>query len=158
MPEGEAVHGCRPTRGGGTTVVPLQILRPLLLAAACGLLLVGCGDDESSAGSDDTTSTEGAESTGSSPGPKVVILAVDNSFDPEEETVAAGSVVVWENRGRNDHDIVPEDPDDFWAVPAEEFKPGDVVEFQFAEPGRYRYYCSIHGNIDIGMPGVLIVE
>ncbi len=88
----------------------------------------------------------------------VFILAVDNSFNPEEQTVPAGATVVWENRGRNDHDIVPEDPDAPWAVGEEAFTPGDTAEFRFTEPGTYRYYCSIHGTIDVGMPGVLIVE
>lgn len=131
------------------------LLRPALAAVVlAALTLTGCGGDddtEVAGGGDAATTVPLSDET-------VVILAVDNSFNPEEQQVPAGATVVWENRGRNDHDIVPEDPDAPWAVPEEEFQPGDSAEFQFTEPATYRYYCSIHGTIDIGMPGVLIVE
>jgi plastocyanin len=131
-----------------------SLRRALLPVAVAGLLLAGCGDgDETGVAAD-----AGPAATEPLSDETVVILAIDNSFEPEEETVPAGATVVWENRGRNDHDIVPEDPDAPWAVGEEDFMPGDTAEYRFTEPGTYRYYCSIHGTIDVGMPGVLIVE
>jgi plastocyanin len=91
-------------------------------------------------------------------GEVVDVLAVDNTFRPEETVIAAGTEVHWVNRGRNDHNIVPEDPDAAWRVDTEDFAPGDEASFVFTRAGTYRYYCSIHGTIDAGMPGVIIVE
>ncbi len=122
----------------------LRTTRYALLLIIGGLLVVGCGDDDS---------TDAADL-----GPPAVIVAIDNSFDPFEQKVAAGTLVRWENQGSDGHDIVPEDPDAPWAVPVEDFAPGDVAEYVFTEPGRYKYFCSIHGDIDMGMPGLLIVE
>jgi plastocyanin len=125
---------------------------PAIVLAA--VILTGCGGDDDT----DVAAGGGSATTAALSDETVFILAVDNSFNPEEQTVPAGATVVWENRGRNDHDIVPEDPDAPWAVGEEAFAPGDTAEFRFTEPGTYRYYCSIHGTIDVGMPGVLIVE
>ncbi len=58
----------------------------------------------------------------------------------------------------NDHNVVPEDADADWAIDAEDFTAGDEASFTFDEPGVYRYYCSIHGTLTAGMPGVLVVE
>ncbi len=86
------------------------------------------------------------------------VLAVDNSFNPEELVIAAGTEVVWENRGRNDHNVIPEDKAASWRVDTEDFVPGEVVSHVFNRPGTYRYFCSIHGTIDVGMPGVIVVQ
>lgn len=124
-----------------------------LLAAVA----VGCGGDD---GGD----TSGAGGEGEAPdatvleGDSVEIEAIDNSFQPESASVAAGTEVTFVNAGRNSHNVVPEDEDAEWAVDTEEFQPGDTSSFTFDEPGTYRYYCSIHGTIDAGMPGVLVVE
>ncbi len=133
---------------------PTPPRRALLLLVIVTVLLVGCGNaDETDAAGD-----AGPAATDPLSDETVVILAVDNSFNPDEQTVPVGATVVWENRGRNDHDIVPENPDDPWAVGEEDFTPGDTAQYRFTEPGTYRYYCSIHGTIDVGMPGVVIVE
>ena len=130
-----------------------QLRRALPAAVLAAAALVGCTGEDA-----DATTAGDAATTASLSDETVRILAVDNSFTPETRSVPAGATVVWENRGRNDPDIVPEDPDALWAVGEEEFAPGDSVRFRFTEPGTYRYYCSIHGTIDVGMPGVLIVE
>ena len=44
-----------------------------------------------------------------------------------------------------------------WGVEVDGFQPGDVYAHVFTEPGEYRYYCSIHGNEDVGMVGTVIV-
>ena len=133
----------------------LLFLVPVLVL---GLGLTACGDDGGS------TSRGGTDAAGDAPegelleGDAVEILANDNSFDPETARVAAGTEVTFVNNGRNDHNVIPEDEDAEWRIEAEDFEPGEEATFTFDEPGTYRYYCSIHGTVDAGMPGVLVVE
>lgn len=87
----------------------------------------------------------------------VPVVALDNSFRPEVVTIDVGDEVLWENRGINDHNALYVDGDD-WGVEVEDFGPGAVYAHVFTEPGEYRYFCSIHGNEDIGMIGTIIVE
>ena len=77
---------------------------------------------------------------------------------PRPRQVAAGTEVTFVNDGQNDHNVVPEDEGADWAIDGDDFHPGDEQSFTFDDPGVYRYYCSIHGTIDAGMPGVLVVE
>lgn len=133
-------------------------IRAAATALAVATLLTACGSDAggppvagAGGGGDDGAVTEPNGET-------AAIVAVDNSFNPKEATITAGTEVVWENRGRNDHNIIPEDPDADWKVDTEEFTPGATASHVFLEPGTYRYYCSIHGTVDRGMPGVIIVE
>lgn len=132
----------------------------LAVALSGALLLAACGTDSggppvaASGGGDGESAAGVVEPNGET----VEVVAVDNSFNPKEASVAAGTEVVWDNRGRNDHNIIPEDPDADWKVETEDFTPGDTASYVFLEPGTYRYYCSIHGTIDRGMPGVIVVE
>jgi plastocyanin len=90
-------------------------------------------------------------------GVEVDVDAVDNSFRPEELTVAPGTEVVWINKGRNDHDVLPVDEGDF-GVEAEQFGPDATYRHRFTEPGEYAYYCSLHGTTTKGMVGKVIVR
>lgn len=134
----------------------------LVVAAlvAVPFTLASCGDD---APDSPIGAGTGSGQSGSAPvelveGETAEVTAVDNSFSPEEAVVAAGTEVVWTNNGRNDHNIIPEDEDAEWRVEGTEFTPGDTASYRFVEPGTYRYYCSFHGTIDAGMPGVIVVE
>ena len=118
-------------------------------------LAVACGGD------DDPSGADGAEAPPDATlleGDSVEIQAVDNTFVPEAAAVAAGTEVTFVNAGRNDHNVVPEDEGAEWAVDTADFGPGDSASYTFEEPGVYRFFCSIHGTIDAGMPGVLVVE
>lgn len=151
-----------------------HLSRSLLAVALAGTLLGACasdddGDDgastttEAPAATTAPTTTEAAPPT-TSPvavepnGETVTIKAVDNTFVPEETTVAAGTEVIWENRGRNDHTVIAETDDAPWTIDTEDFAPGDSGSYTFTHAGTYRFYCSIHGTLTAGMPGVLIVE
>ena len=81
---------------------------------------------------------------------------LDNTFRAAEVTVAAGTEVVWENGGRNDHNVVPVEGDD-WGVEADQFAPGAEYRHRFTEPGTYAYYCSLHGTTTNGMVGTIVV-
>lgn len=128
-------------------------------------LLGSCGGEESE--------TTGSWSAFSPPnGESITIQSLDNSFRPVEFEIVAGTEVVFENRGRNDHNILPDsvanddeltsllassDAPEAWGVTAADFTPGDVYSHVFGVPGRYPYYCSIHGSPGAGMYGVLVV-
>lgn len=131
-----------------------RILPMMLVLVVVGSVAVGCGGDDSPDGADGEAPPDAELLEGDA----VEILAVDNVFDPEAARVAVGTEVTFRNSGRNDHNVVPEDEDAEWAVDAADFGPGDEASFTFDEPGVYRYYCSIHGTLTAGMPGVLVVE
>lgn len=97
--------------------------------------------------------------------------ALDNSFRPLEYEISAGTEVVFENRGRNDHNILPDQvgnddeltalladgKQDVWGVASTDFAPGNTYSHVFATPGTYTFYCSIHGSPGAGMYGTLVV-
>lgn len=125
-------------------------------AAACG------GDDDSAAGDAGLSASDGS-SDASVPEDVVVtdtnpaaVTALDNSFRPENIEVAAGTEVVWTNKGRNEHNILHVEGDD-WGVDVDDFQPGAAYSHTFDEAGVYRYYCSIHGTTNAGMIGTIVV-
>ena len=136
----------------------------LVLAAGS---FAACGDDDdSAAGADDGLSTSDGydDATDTSVPDDLVVIdtdpaevtALDNSFRPENIEVAVGTEVVWTNKGRNEHNVLHIDGDD-WGVEVDDFRPGAAYSHTFDEPGVYRYYCSIHGTTDAGMIGTVVV-
>jgi plastocyanin len=87
----------------------------------------------------------------------VSVVALDNSFRPATVRINVGDEVLWENRGLNDHNVLSIEGDG-WGQQVEGFGPGAAYAHVFTEPGEYRYYCSIHGNEDVGMVGTIVVE
>ena len=123
--------------------------RRLLALGATTLLLSGLGLTACGSG-DDVELVEGVTEN---------VDAVDNSFQPEELTVQAGTEIVFTNRGRNDHNVIPADPDEDWEIPVDDFKPrSEGTPVRFTEPGTYDYFCSIHGTATAGMTGSITVE
>lgn len=145
------------------TVAP--VLAVVVLAAACG----SSGDDAEADGPDASVDVEsvatGPPSSSSPPAASVVeangetvdVVALDNTFRPERIEVVAGTAIRWENRGRNDHDVLPADDTLTWGVDAAGFAPGDEYTLLFDTPGEYPYFCSIHGTKDVGMIGTVVV-
>jgi len=111
--------------------------------ALATLALVGCGDDGEAA----VELVEGVE---------VEVSSIDNTFRPETIEVEAGTEIVWTNDGRNDHNVLPVEGDE-WGVEAEDFAPDDEYRHRFTEPGTYPYYCSLHGTTTKGMVGTVVV-
>jgi plastocyanin len=118
------------------------------------LVSVGCGDDGEPAGK--------ASAGGAGPTPSLVegvvepVGVIDNTFRPGSVEVATGTEVEWTNDGRNDHNVLPVDGDD-WGVEAADFAPDAVYRHRFTEPGTYHYYCSLHGTTTKGMVGTIVV-
>jgi plastocyanin len=102
------------------------------------------------------TDSSASEEQPSPPSESVTVIAADNRFEPQDLEIAAGTEVVWVNRGRNDHDLISDSDAEFGAVAAD-FKPGDEYRFVFTEPGEYPYHCTIHGTAEIGMIGKIVV-
>lgn len=122
--------------------------RTTLVLSAAVVLLGGVG--LSSCGKDEVELVEGVTEN---------VDAVDNSFAPEEITVQAGTEVIFTNRGRNDHNVVPADDDQDWDIAVDDFKPGtEAAPIAFDEPGTFDYFCSIHGTATAGMTGTITVE
>ena len=140
-------------RHAGSMQRPRSMGRParsgLWVPAAVALLVTAsaCGDDGGSADATEVTLVEGVE---------VEVSAIDNTFRPEEIEVAAGTEVVWTNGGRNEHNVLPVEGED-WGVEVDDFEPGDEYRRRFTEPGTYPYYCSLHGTTTKGMVGTLVV-
>jgi plastocyanin len=141
-----------------------------LLLAGAALAACGGGDAGDDAGDGGRAASDGAAAEGpdaeglDAEAPDTVVIttdpapvnALDNSFMPENIQVTAGTEVVWTNKGRNEHNALHVDGDD-WGVEVDDFQPGDVYSHTFDEPGVYRYYCSIHGSTDAGMIGTVVV-
>jgi plastocyanin len=129
-------------------------------ASLLGLVLVGAGtvagcggDDDSADLSSDASVPEDVVVIDTNP---AAITALDNSFRPENIEVAAGTEVVWTNKGRNEHNVLHVEGDE-WGVEVDDFQPGAVYSHTFDAAGVYRYYCSIHGTTDAGMIGTIVV-
>jgi plastocyanin len=141
-----------------------RIVASLLVLVLVAGSFAACGGDDESAGGDAGLSTSDGSSDDSVPEDVVVIdtdpaevTALDNSFRPENIEVPAGTEVVWINKGRNEHNVLHVDGDD-WAVEVDDFQPGASYSHTFDEAGVYRYYCSIHGTTDAGMIGTIVVS
>ena len=163
-------------------------IRVAALAVAAALVVAACGDDanddalraqqladrlaeERSPSTAEPAGEQPAEvATGSTTVPPttvartgvvIAVTALDNSFRPMSVEAKVGDEVVWENRGRNEHDVLSIegtlDDGSAWGVTVEEFQPGAIFAHVFTEPGEYRYYCTIHGTTDVGMIGTVVV-
>jgi plastocyanin len=87
------------------------------------------------------------------------VRALDNNFIAEAITIEAGTEVMWENTGRNDHDITPVDDLELvsWGIKSDAFSPKATYSHVFDQPGTYQYFCTIHGTAKAGMIGTIVV-
>ena len=144
-------------------VATLCAMRPRLAVAFAGLLFVaacggGNGDSGNGLSSGGTDSNDdGLTDVVHMDGSEVDVTALDNTFRVANIEVKPGTKIVWENKGRNDHDVLPASGAD-WGVQPDQFTPGDTYSTTFDKPGVYRYYCSIHGTADTGMVGAVVVS
>jgi plastocyanin len=136
-----------------------------VVIVACGVLAACGADHDDSARSAQTRSTVPvttvARSAESFPANGVTesVLAIDNNFLPQTLSIVAGTEVVFENNGRNVHDVVPAEDKTAgaWGVLQADFEPGDTYSHVFATPGTYSYYCTIHGTATAAMFGSIVV-
>ena len=142
----------------------MVIAMAVLSMAVLSMATIGCGDD--SAGSPTTTAATG----GSPAQPKVgidyrdetastavAVTAKDNVFDGQFIQVRKGSTVTFSNDGRNRHNVIPDQSDEFTAIETDQFDPGMTGQITFDETGEFKYYCSLHGTPTKGMFGAIKV-
>jgi len=135
-----------------------------VLVVAFAVASAACGADRDDSLGVATTAPSGVPSDGApatypSNGQTADVLSIDNTFLPQDLTVAAGTEVVFTNNGRNPHNVLPEGDEaaTVWGVLEAEFLPGDVYTRVFDTPGTYVYYCSIHGTPTAAMYGTITV-
>ncbi len=153
-------------------------LRARLSVLATSLVVVGaCAPDapDAAGGSkvDDDVAITTTIATVPPNGESITIQVLDNSYRPSDYEISAGTEVVFENRGRNDHNILPDSvkgdaelsellridsSPSAWGVASTDFVPGDSFSHVFGAPGVYAYYCSIHGAPGAGMYGIIRVS
>lgn len=147
--------------------------------AVAFLILPGCGADAPDAAGSAASPNESEAAVTTTiatvppNGESIVIQVLDNSYRPTDFEISAGTEVVFENRGRNDHNILPDSIKDdagltalmavdqspsAWGIISSDFVPGDSYSHIFGAPGVYPYYCSIHGAAGAGMYGVIRVS
>lgn len=77
----------------------------------------------------------------------------DNVFAPKRVEIVSGTTIRWVNHGRSRHNIVPNRGSDFGSS----IPPDERYEFTFSTPGKYAYYCSLHGAPGVGQHGTVVV-
>ena len=94
---------------------------------------------------------------GSNPTPQgPSVSAIDNEFSPKELHIKAGQTVTWVNNGQTAHTVTADD-NSYDSSPS--FTPGTQFTHTYTKPGRYPYYCTLHGGPGgVGMAGVIVVD
>jgi plastocyanin len=86
----------------------------------------------------------------------------DIFFRPRELTVRVGTRVVWTHIGNLPHSVTADDGtfDSHPSCPTGPcLQPRARFEFVFSRPGRFPYYCRVHGAPGgVGQSGVITVE
>ena len=67
----------------------------------------------------------------------------DQWFLPEQIVVAVGTTVTWINRGQLAHTATARDG----SFDSKNLEFGRSFAFTFARPGRYLYFCTLHGDM-----------
>lgn len=85
---------------------------------------------------------------------RVEVVVTDNVFTPRHIEISVGTTVVWINKGRNSHNVMPSEGDEF---PKTDLPVGGQVEVKFDQLGTVPYYCTIHGSKHRGQTGTIVV-
>lgn len=113
----------------------------LVVVLVATLALAGCAQNGG----------DGSGGDGGSGGPAETVAALDNRFDPEQVSVAAGDTVEWVNEGSNPHTVTIRPEGDSGTVHDEEIQPGDETTYTFQESGTFQVWCKYHGSAGKGM-------
>jgi plastocyanin len=129
--------------------------RAAVLVLALSFLLTSCGGDRPRASGaaaelPEVPDAEWVDRTGRS---EITVDTVDNAYDPRYVRVSPGTRIVFDNTGRNPHNVVPVEPDAFPTIPTDRLQPGDAASITLEVVGEYPYYCSLHGTARRGMVG-----
>lgn len=140
--------------------------RSLALVAILALGIASCGSGEaadppSSGGGDpkpaggvDLSDKDFEDLTAES---DVEVQGRDNRFVAPYIEVKAGTPITFDNKGRNQHNVLPVEKGAFKPIDTAEFEPGESATLTLEKPGDYPYYCSLHGTKTKGMVGAIRV-
>ena len=99
-----------------------------------------------------TGGTWGLTATGA-PAASEALVTIDNfTFAPAQLTVPPGTRVTWTNRDDIPHTVTGSEAPR--AIRSPPLDTGDSFAFAFAQPGTYRYFCSLHPH----MQGLVVVR
>ncbi|MCB1257643.1 MAG: cupredoxin domain-containing protein [Microthrixaceae bacterium] len=140
-----------------------RTLRTVVLALAVAVLLVGCGGSDNNAdnansgpaGLPTIPEKSWVDQTGKK---KVVVDTRDNVYVPENIIVSPGTEIVFENTGRNPHNVIPAQKGDFEEIPVSKLQPKDSASITLDSEGEIPFYCSLHGTPKAGMKGRIKVS
>src|SRR5581483_4821767 len=82
------------------------------------------------------------------------VQAVDNAFQPQTITVAAGTTITWTNAGKAPHTVTADD--NSWD--SGNLAPGQSFSHTFDQPATVGYHCQYHGAAGSGMFGTITVS
>jgi len=128
----------------------------ILLLLAIAIIVAGCGSSSGS-GSKNASTTTTAPNYLDQTGTRVVtITARDDIFTPQFVKVRKGTTVIFENNGRNEHNVVSADGA-FKDITTAAFEPGAQARVTLTTTGTHNYFCSLHGTATNGMRGAFLV-
>lgn len=142
-------------RFGRIGVVCLAISVSLSLAACGGD--AGVGQASEGEGGDDVSTTLPADPVDMRGQKEVTIEVTDNDFAPKVVTIDPGTTLVFVNKGRNSHNVLPSRKGSFAEIPTGKLEAGQQARITFENPGTFGYYCSIHGTPNRGQRGAVVV-
>lgn len=128
----------------------------VLLVLAALAFVPSCGSGSAKSTATTATTVDPVSYTDHTAERSVTIEARDDLFTPQYIKVRAGTTVVFENAGRNQHNVISVDGS-FHDIETDAFAPGTKVRVVFDKPGTHDYYCSLHGSPIAGMRGSLLV-
>ncbi|CAB4536316.1 unannotated protein [freshwater metagenome] len=140
----------------------LAIVSCLIFAGSSAA--VGCASSDSKSSGQATTSSADSATQGlpdvpqsefvdKTSLPEVTVTVKDNVFSPQYITVSPGTKVIFNNQGRNPHNVIPVTSGAFEQIATDDLQPEEQDQIVFDEPGMYPYYCSLHGTPKKGMNG-----
>ena len=94
------------------------------------------------------------------------INIVDNAFTPMQGIVHPGQKITWSQTGAAPHTVtfdtlkIDSDPTCNGSDPSKCLKTGSTFSATITKPGKYHYYCRVHGapGQDIGMVRYIVVQ
>jgi plastocyanin len=128
----------------------------VLFVIAALAFLPSCGSGSSKSAPTTGTTVDPATYTDKTASRTVTIDARDDLFTPQYTKIRVGTTVVFQNAGRNPHNLISSDHS-FPDVESDAFGPGMKTQVVFDKVGTHDYYCSLHGSAIAGMRGSLLV-
>jgi plastocyanin len=134
----------------------MRAQQALVVAFAALVLLASCGSNTKQSASATTTTPTAPTYVDKTAQTTVTITARDDFFTPQFVKVRAGTTIVFENTGHNEHNVISGDGS-FANVETDAFAPGETAKVELDKPGTHTYYCSLHGAPGAGMYGSMLV-